>query len=1248
MKYLTTFIIVLYPIVFFAQVFNGNITFTTNADVASFGAGNYHTINGDMSITGTQVSDLSPLSSLTTINGKLQIGSEFYNQSNITSLTGLENVTDITDDLVLYRLTGILSLSGLSGLIMVGGEIKIEEGTLSSLSGLSSIQNVTGAFRIDDLPNLSTLSSFPSTLTSIGGNLYLDQLNITSLSGLENITSVGSLTIRICNNLTSIVGLSNLTTVNDFISFTGNPNLTNLNGFSGLTSIGGKLRMWIQDNLTDLTGLSNLTSVGELDFRDNTSLTNLNGLHNLTTVNGDFNIANHPILNDITALANISTFGGKVDFSNNDAMTTLNGFPSGITELGGGLFIENNLLLNDITALSNIQLINGNLHIENNIALTQLNGLSGVTHIDGYLNVINNDALVQFNDLANLDSIGMNATGGIVIRDNPLLTSIPQWNNLGYVNWDITIKNNNQLASLTGWNNLDKSRSILISNNPVLSTINNFMDNVNFILGALSISNNNQLTSVLGFQKLDNADGFFIYNNPLLNDLSGFVKLIELTDLTIETNNALTDLNYFPLLNKITTTITITDNQLLTNLSGLKNVSQLSFGLTVTNNPVLTDCSGLCQLLNNIGGPITISGNPAPCDNQTNLEEDCTPPPANDDCENAINLVVNPSNDCTSQVSGTTIAATESLSGCNFETDPIKDVWYSFTATQNVHKVKISNLIPQTGNFGSVLVEIFSGGCNSLSSVSQCQRFFDGETYYFTGLSANTDYQLRVYTDLLYGPANFSICLQATNPPANDDSANAINLTQALICNNTLAGTVEDATESAPNIQMCNGNFAPTANDVWYTFTASTSSATFSVEPVGMIFEPVIELFEGNPNNYVTCSYMNAPGIVEMNMNNLNIGATYYFRIFHGNIQVLYGSEAAFNICLHELPTIQLGQTFGNNCEPSSVSHNSTGSGNWLHYDFLGQLIFSIQDSEPMGTITAEFYTNHNGIRSTANGVEVLDRNFEISPTNDPVNPVPVRFYITVEEFNDLVAANDGDDNDINNLSDFVIMRYSGVTCANTPLNGGVLHPVTGWGDLGMSNYYLEVSFADFSSFFLTGGANALPLELLKFEGRSQEDRIYLSWETGEEINHSHFEIQHSIDAVNFFNIGKVYHPIMEGLTQQYSYNHDFPNEGINYYRLKQIDYDDIFEYSSVISINFENNRLYKPKLFPNPTADQIQFSTPIEGRYSIINVLGEILKQGELSSNASIDVHSLKTGSYYLMIENTNSGRQYFSFIKT
>ena len=236
-----------------AQVIEGNVTLNTQAEVNSF-AGT--SITGSLTIEGSDIVDLTPLSTLTSVGGYLIVRNSYA----LTTLDGLSNLTSVGNGLKVEGNTQLSNLDGLSNIVSVGGYLSIRfNHSLSHLDGLSNI-------------------------TSVGGDLiiYSDTLLI-NLDGLSNITSVGGdLTVSSNTLLANLDGLSNLTSAAGALDVWGNASLTNLDGLSNITSVGGRLQVYDNTSLTNLDGLSNIISVGgDLTVSNNASLNRFCGLYPL-------------------------------------------------------------------------------------------------------------------------------------------------------------------------------------------------------------------------------------------------------------------------------------------------------------------------------------------------------------------------------------------------------------------------------------------------------------------------------------------------------------------------------------------------------------------------------------------------------------------------------------------------------------------------------------------------------------------------------------------------------------------------------------------------------------------------------------------------------------------------------------------------------------------------------------------------------------------------------------------------------
>lgn len=122
-----------------------------------------------------------------------------------------------------------------------------------------------------------------------------------------------------------------------------------------------------------------------------------------------------------------------------------------------------------------------------------------------------------------------------------------------------------------------------------------------------------------------------------------------------------------------------------------------------------------------------------------------------------------------------------------------------------------------------------------------------------------------------------------------------------------------------------------------------------------------------------------------------------------------------------------------------------------------------------------------------------------------------------------------------------------------------------------------------------------LPVTLVSFTARASENASLLEWETTEEKNASHFEIQRSSDAKNFEAIGRVDAAGESKVLVRYNFTDPTPLPGINYYRLKQIDQatdsgGNAFSFSKTVSVRFDAN--VRISIYPNPATDLLRIES--------------------------------------------------------
>jgi hypothetical protein len=288
-----------------------DVFLTSQADVNAF---NCTEITGTLSISGSDITDLSPLQNLTKV-GQLYI-------SGTTSLTNVDG------------------LSGLQFISTYGFPyaISIENNTaLKNLDGLSGLaMDTIGWLRINNNASLESINSFTS---------------VTYCGGLFDITNNAS--------LKSFLGFRNLKRIQS-CNINNNPALENIDGLASLKTIAGRhASIQISNNamLQNIDGLSSLEGISGfgITIENNSSITNIDGLRSLTYIRGPGSgsaiIHNNAKLENIDGLSNLKlpfdtgNYGVKV--TNNPSLTKCDGIIPVMISYGLSLVAEPNFTISE-------------------------------------------------------------------------------------------------------------------------------------------------------------------------------------------------------------------------------------------------------------------------------------------------------------------------------------------------------------------------------------------------------------------------------------------------------------------------------------------------------------------------------------------------------------------------------------------------------------------------------------------------------------------------------------------------------------------------------------------------------------------------------------------------------------------------------------------------------------------------------------------------------------------------------------
>ncbi len=182
------------------------------------------------------------------------------------------------------------------------------------------------------------------------------------------------------------------------------------------------------------------------------------------------------------------------------------------------------------------------------------------------------------------------------------------------------------------------------------------------------------------------------------------------------------------------------------------------------------------------------------------------------------------------------------------------------------------------------------------------------------------------------------------------------------------------------------------------------------------------------------------------------------------------------------------------------------------------------------------------------------------------------------------------------------------------------------------------------NSVVLTFGA-PLPVEMVSFKGKLQDDAAQLEWQTAAEINNQGFHIERMVaDGERWEEIGFVPGSGTTNETHDYSFLDEKPLPGLNYYRLRQIDYDGKEELSKIVSVTLKKlHDLSNLRFFPNPVKrGELTFVLPEtltdKFRVHLFSATGMLVGAATFGNGTNkLDVSNLAAGIYTLEIWNSS-----------
>jgi hypothetical protein len=239
-------------------------------------------------------------------------------------------------------------------------------------------------------------------------------------------------------------------------------------------------------------------------------------------------------------------------------------------------------------------------------------------------------------------------------------------------------------------------------------------------------------------------------------------------------------------------------------------------------------------------------------------------------------------------------------------------------------------------------------------------------------------------------------------------------------------------------------------------------------------------------------------------------------------------------------------------------------------------------------------------------------------------------------------------------LGSISITTYNGSTPVETATGGSLLNLLTaGSGVLQFKttagsfdrigiNFSAVVGVAQvLDVYYGFTNATLLPLQFTAFDYQKRSSDLLLQWTTNNEVNNQYFVIEKSLNGYSFSEAGRL--PASGAANGHYQYSLPL-NEELNFYRIKQVDQNAKFAYSTTIVVKPAQST-FATWVYPNPVAgDNLQLnvysSKAAQVTITIIDQSGKVIRRQQTAANTGnnilpVDAKQLLPGMYVLRSTN-------------
>jgi hypothetical protein len=288
-------------------------------------------------------------------------------------------------------------------------------------------------------------------------------------------------------------------------------------------------------------------------------------------------------------------------------------------------------------------------------------------------------------------------------------------------------------------------------------------------------------------------------------------------------------------------------------------------------------------------------------------------------------------------------------------------------------------------------------------------------------------------------------------------------------------------------------------------------------------------------------------------------------------------------------------------------------------------------------------------VNGTGNPFSTINHNLYNSKTTTPLVVTPYIGRINGVDITTLANWRTATSGDLNSTGDsaFFVSNFdahlTGSSIGNFNLKGSPISGITTDIDGQTRNTTFPYMGADEIT------TAPLPVNLISFNAKKLDENVLLTWITASETNNKGFEIQRSIDGINFKTIDFVKGAGNSVKTVNYTKTDlnafDLLKVEKIYYRLNQIDFDGNNELSNIREVTKNETTLGGIKVYPNPFNNAISIETngldQLENTITVNDITGKLVSKSVVifekgnSSYTITNLEKLPAGIYFVKVAN-------------